>query len=228
MQQKGVALRKRTQIAIAKRIMFVWVAGISVILGFAIVGSMFLIQMLVFKEKVISAENTTISRLQKNIANIKNLESEVRVLDTNSNLASIKASPTDNALQVILDALPSEANSLALGASIQNKLLNIPGLEIISLQVDPVAGIEALSSDGSSFQVASSSQSSVSNYEITFRFSIQGSETVIKQVLLNLEKSIRTIDIVTMKIEGQNTLTVQGRAFYEPEVLLKLVDKGIK
>ena len=33
MQPKGKAIRKRTQIATANRIMFLWVAGVSVVFG---------------------------------------------------------------------------------------------------------------------------------------------------------------------------------------------------
>ena len=50
MQPKGVAIRKRTQIAMANRAMFLWVAGVSVVFGFALVGSIFLNQMLLFNE----------------------------------------------------------------------------------------------------------------------------------------------------------------------------------
>jgi hypothetical protein len=227
MKPKGPAIRKRAQIATTKRLMFVWVAGVSVILGFAIVGSIFLTRMLLFNERVLAEKNKTIATLARNNEKVKDLESGIRALDTNQDLMDIKASPEDKAIQVILDALPSEANSLALGASIQNKLLNVSGVEIITLQVDPVAGVESLSSYGAS-QNTTIGSSAVTQNEITFRFSIQCNVDAMKKVLLNLEKSIRTIDIVTMKIEGQNTLTVQGRAFYEPERVVKLMEKTIK
>ena len=147
MPTKIVAIRKRTQIAMANRVMFIWVAGVSVVFGFALVGSMFLTQMLLFNNRVIQEKNRTIATLMTDNSNVQDLESKVRLLDTNQALIDSKATPDDRAVQVILDALPSEANSLALGASIQKKLLAIPGLEIITLQVDPVAGIESLSAD---------------------------------------------------------------------------------
>ncbi len=230
MQQKGAALRKRTQIAMANRVMFLWVAGVSIIFGFALVGSIFLAQKLLFNERVIQEKEKTVSVLRTNNSHVQALEDQIRVLDTNQALINAKATSDDQAVQVILDALPSDANSLALGASIQNKLLTgITGLTLDSLQVDPVIGLESLSNNSSVVNVSTSS--SKSQNDITFRFSVTGDETALKQVLLNLEKSIRTIDVISLKIEGSgstSSLSVQGRAFYEPAKVVQLKDKTVK
>lgn len=230
MQLKGVAIRKRTQIASANRLMFLWVAGVSVIFGISLVGVIFLSQMLFFNERVLQEKGRTLATLDKNNANVPELEKQVRVLNTNQALIDSKSKPEDQAVQVILDALPSDANSLALGASLQNKLLaGISGLTLNSLQVDPVIGIESLSGDLSVVDV--SPTSSKTQNEITFRFSVNGNEEALKQVLLNLEKSIRTIDVISLKIESQSAtrmLSVQGRAFYEPARNVHLEDKVVK
>lgn len=212
MQLKGVALRKRTQIAKANRVMFFWVAAVSVVLGFALVGIIFLSQMLLFNERVLQEKNLTVTTLKSNNDNIKTLESEVRALDANQSLIDSKARSDDQAIQVILDALPSDANSLALGASLQNKLLaGIDGLTINSLQVD-------------------STLSNLQN-EISFSFSVGGDEKALQQVLRNLEASIRTIDVTSLKIESQGAirlLSVQARAFYEPARVVELKDKTVE
>jgi cell division protein FtsB len=230
MQPKNVAIRKRTQIAKANRVMFIWVACVSVVFGFALVGAIFLGQMLIYNERVIAAKNQTISTLTTDNNNIKTLESQIRVLDTNQALIDSKAKPDDQAVQVILDALPSDANSLALGASLQDKLLaGIPGLTLNSLQVDPVVGIESLSTDTSVVNVSTPTTSSQNN--ITFRFSVSGSDSALKQVLQNLENSIRTIDVISIKIESQDTsrtLSVEAQAFYEPARVVQLKDITVK
>lgn len=227
MQPKRVAIRKRTQIASANKTMFLWVAGVSVVVGVASVAVVFLVQILMFNERVLFEKGKTISTLDANISNVPDLEKRVRVLDTNQALIDSKAKPDDRAVQVILDALPSEANSLALGASIQNKLLfGINGLTINSLQVDPVVGVESLNNSS----VVNASPADSQN-QITFRFSVSGDETALKQALVNLEKSIRTIDIISLKIENQgNTrmLSVQARAFYGLAVDVKLKEKLVK
>jgi Tfp pilus assembly protein PilN len=226
MQPKEAALRKRTQIAKANRMMFAWVAGVSVVVGFAIIGGIFLVQMLMFNEKVLQEKSNTVSTLKANNANIEELESQIRVLDVNQALISSKANPDDQTLQVILDALPSEPNSLALGASLQERLLSgISGLSVNSLQVDPVSTDEfggAVIDGGGEEQVAN---------QIGFRFSVVGSSSALQEVLSNLEKSIRTIDVTSLRVEtqgGEQVLSVQGRAFYEPAKTVELREKVVQ
>lgn len=229
MKPNDTALRKRTQISKANRMMFIWIAAASALVSFAIVTSVFLGQKLIFNEKVLLEKNKTISTLEKNNKAVPDLQTSVRVLDTNTDLALVKANDADQTIQVILDALPSDANSLALGASLQNKLLaGVPGLTIESLQVDPVQGVETLTDasvvDASAVAIGTGNQ-------ITFNFSVSGNEDALRQALNNLERSIRTIDILSLQIENQgNTqiMTVQARAFYEPVKTVSLYDKVIK
>jgi hypothetical protein len=229
MKPNETALRKRTQISKANRTMFLWIAGASALVGFAVVASIFLGQKLVFNEKVLLAKNKTVSTLNANNKVVADLKTNVRVLDTNVDLAKVKASPNDQTIQVILDALPSDANSLALGSSLQSKLLaGIPGLTLVSLQVDPVQGIESLTDTG---VVSGSGTPLASSNEITFQFSVTGNQDSLLQALTNLERSIRTIDITRLQIENQGTsqvMTVQGRAFYEPAKTITLYDKVVK
>lgn len=222
MGAKPAIVHKRAQIAAENKTMFIWVAGVSVILGFAVVISIFLVQMLFFNERVLSEKNKTIQTLIDNEAKIPTLESHVRALDANQALIDSRASTSDRAVQVILDALPSSPNSEALGASLQGKLLaGIDGLVLNSLQVDSVSD----SSTEDSLDVL------VGSNEIPFSFSVSGDETVLKKVLTNLEISIRTIKVTSLKIESQNnirTLSAQAKAFYEPAVTVGLKDKVVK
>lgn len=230
MATKDAAIRKRTQIAKANRTMFVWVAAVSVVFGFALVGSIFLAQKIFFNEKVLAEKDKTISILNKDNSSVSELESQVRVLDTNQALATAKAKPTDQTIQVILDALPSEANSLALGASLQNVLLNgVSGLSLQSLQVDPVVGVESLSTQSSVQSAAAAT--GTAQPEITFRFSVKGNEAALREGLSRLERSIRAIDIISLTIENQGSnqlMTVEARAFYEPARTVELKNKVIK
>lgn len=221
---KDAALRKRTQIAKANRIMFLWVAVVSVVFGFALVGALFLTQILLFNERVLDEKRQTITTLRANTNNVSELEAQIRVLDTNQALIDAKSQPSDEALRVILDALPSEANSLALGASLQNILL--ADININALQVESVDG-EPLE-DGAVQDIAGDTGS---QGEITFRFSVSGDEQALKRILRNLERSIRTIDVLSLRIEGQgasSVLTVQARAFYEPARTVELVEKVVR
>lgn len=229
MKPNDVAIRKRSQISKANRTMFIWIAAASALVGSAVVVSIFLSQKVFFNEKVLIEKQNTVSALEYNNSVAGQLKDEIRILDTNQALISSKANESDQAIQVILDALPSEGNSLALGASLQNRLLaGIPGLTSIeSLQVDPIVGVETLTDDETTVDATETGGQN----EITFSFTVKGNQAAIKTVLQNLERSIRLISVSSIRIEteqGAQVMTVQAKAFYEPAKNLELTKKEVK
>ena len=226
------AIRKRQQIANANRMMFMWVAGVSVVVGIAIVASIFLVQKAWFNEKVLGEKSKTASTLVQNNNVIDDLKDEIRVLNTNEALHSAMASGEDRPIQVVLDALPAEANSSALGSSLQEKFLNDPAISIESLNVDPVPGVE--SQDDLNVEDASAAQNNQTENQINFRFSVStdaGNATALKSLLQRLERSIRAINLTTLTIETQGNrllLSVEGSAYYEPARTVELKDKTVK
>ncbi|HEU5121808.1 MAG TPA: hypothetical protein VFT59_03100 [Candidatus Saccharimonadales bacterium] len=229
---EGAAIRKRQQIAKANRMMFLWVAGVSALVGIAIVASIFLLQKAWFNEKVLAEKGKTAAVLTENNRVIDDLKDEIRVLNTNEALRSSMAPGESQPIQVVLDALPSDANSSALGSSLQEKFLNGSGLTIESLNVDPVQGVE--SQDSENVQDASESSEGAGTNEITFRFAVStdvNNASAFKDLLQRLERSIRAIDITMLSIETQGArliLTVDGRAFYEPAKTVELKDKTVR
>lgn len=234
MSLNDVAIRKRNQIARANRTMFIWIAIASALVGAAAVVGFFLAQQLIYQEKVLAEQQNTIRVLRHNNSIVEELQSEILVIDTDQNLAKVKARDTDEALQVILDALPSVANSNALGASLQNKLLTgITGLQPIEkLQVNPVVGIESTSGSTIESDLSETSEGDTPENAISFSFTVAGTQDALKQVLENLERSIRTIQITSLRVESQSNntfmMTVNAQAFYEPAVELKLTDKAVR
>jgi cytoskeletal protein RodZ len=230
MAAKETALRKRQQIASANRMMFIWIAAISVVVGIAIVVSIFLVQKAWFNEKVLLEKNNTASTLEHNNSVIEELKDEIRVLNTNEALRSSMASGETQPIQVVLDALPADANSSALGASLQEKFLNDPALTIETLSVDPVAGVEALGD--TNVEDFSASEGDGTN-QITFRFSVStgvDNASALKSLLQRLERSIRAINVTMLNIETQGSrliLSVEGYAFYEPARSVELRNKTV-
>ncbi len=213
----AAALRKRVQIAKANRTMFIWVACASVIVSAAAVLVVVMVQKGMHNQKAINELGKTVSTLKKNNENVTQLEDQIRALGSNESLLGLRMNDTDNALRVILDALPAEPNPSALGASLQTKLFG--NIKVESVQVMPLG-------DGTSTEDSSGSASA-----IDFQFSVKGSPTQLKTLLTRLERSIRTIQVSHMKIEstgGEQTLTVTGRAYYSPAKTLQLIDKNVK
>lgn len=227
------AIRKRQQIANANRMMFMWVAAVSVVVGIAIVVSIFLVQKAWFNEKVLGEKSKTASTLVQNNNVIEELKDQIRVLNTNDNLRQAMTPSEDRPIQVVLDALPDQANSSALGSSLQEKFLNDPALTIESLNVDPVPGVE--SQDNLNVQDASTSTNGTDGAnKISFRFSVStdaGNPNALKSLLQRLERSIRAINLTTLTIETQGNrllLIVNGYAYYEPVRTVELKNKTVK
>lgn len=236
---KATGLRKRSQITKANRTMFIWVASMSAIAMICLVVSYHLIQTIVFNGRVIAQKAQTIGNLQTSNKNVEELQSQIRALDTNENLAMVKASPEDKALQVVLDALPATANPLSFGASLQTVLLVGPeGLNIKSISVasDESEVVEETGTTEETFDengevVENESVSETTATPMTFTFVVEGNEIALQEVLQRLEKSIRTVYVDTINIQRQgdtNEMSVSGHVFYQLEKTVDLQKKVVK
>lgn len=223
---KEVAIRKRQQIDSSKKTMFIFVASSAFLAGIALVVSVFLIQQVIFHTKIIAEKQTTIGRLDKNIRNIDELKKNVRVLETNTALNSVKSSKDSSALQTILDALPDNANADALGASIKEKFIDSTnGIEINNLSITQPGKLSD-EGVGSSGQLPSGNQNVVA-----FSAQITGPSEKMKELLTKFEKSIRVIELTSFEIQaagGNVSLVVQGVAYYEPVQTVQLEKKVVK
>ena len=226
---KAAGLRKRQQILRASHMMFLWIAGVSIVVGFCIVLIVFLTQRIWFGEKVIAEKQKTASVLQKNLDTVQALKDNVRVLNTNEALKSTRLNDTDPAIQSVLDALPADANSTAMASSLQMKLVgSVPGVTIESLKVDPVSGVETSAND------VTASSSDPSSHTIGFSFAVStgaSNQDALRQVLLNIEKSIRPFNITNLSIESQGqriVLTGVGVGYYNPAQTVQLNQKVVR
>ena len=222
------ALRKRQQIQKVGKNMFIWVAGAAAIFGVCAVLSLSLFERITYKQAVINAKNETADTLKENITAAEQLKKEVRVINTNQALLDTPRLDDTEPVSVILDALPSAANSSAFGASLQQKLLNVDGVAIESLTVNPIPGVENISRD------STTQDSSSEDGEITFRFSVSvasGRANVLQEMLRRLERSIRTVTLTSVTIEQQGskiTLSAEGKAYYQPAKTIELDEKTVR
>ncbi len=232
MASKDVSLRKRQQIAKASRVMFLWVAGASVVIGASGVVIYVLASQLIFNEKVIAEKNTTVGTLDHNLSIVDKLNRNIRVKNTNELLMQLRSEPDTEPIQVIFDALPASANSAALGSSLQSdKLLGQEGIRIDSLSVSPVSGVED-DGEGDSGSEELAVDSEVPTIEFSFTVSAPAGDAVkLKELLQRLERSIRTMNIVSTRFENQSntlSLTVTGVAYYQPAKSVSLKDKAVR
>lgn len=218
--------KKRQLIAQSNKVMFFWVAGMSAIVGICLVLSYFLWQQLEYRTKVVNKKNETVAVLRSNNNAVEELKNNVRVLQTNSELNSARIDEDENALQVILDALPADSNATALGASLQQKLFaDVAGLTVESLSVGATdAATETTDTSGDETTDTSAGT-------IGFTVVLSSSDSnVLKDALTRLEKSIRVIDIDSLVIarsESGYTMTVEAHAYYEPAKTVELRKEAV-
>ena len=218
--RKDIALRKRQQIEKAGKTMFLWVALASAIVGVAGVLLVTLFQQMMFNQEVIDEKNTTLSNLRSNNEAAQELKDNIRVINTNQALLDTPRLDGSEPISVVLDALPSKANSAAFGASLEQKLLTVESIVIESLIVEPVSGVEDGDEEGGSG-------------EINFSLSVttdRGSVDKLKEVLTNLQRSIRVVDVTDVSIEQQSsrvTMSIKGKAFYSTEKRVQLDEKKV-
>ena len=225
---KNMALRKRQQIDSSKRTMFIFVAVAAFVSGMALVVSFFLVQQIWFQGRVISQKQATVNTINANLKAVDGLKDNIRLLDTNEALSSVKSSDDSSAVQAVLDALPTEPNADALGASLQVMFVGaIDGLTIESLSVTDPSDEGALTASGSD----SEPESNDPNLGIGFSMSVSGSAEQLKALLARFERSIRVIKIDSLSVEASKdslTMDIEGRAYYQPAYDVKIDKKVIK
>ena len=225
---KDVALRKRQQIDSSKRTMFIFVAVAAFVSGIALVASFFLVQQIWFQGRVISQKQATVNTINANLKAVDGLKDNIRLLDTNEALNSVKSSDDSSAVQAVLDALPTEPNADALGASLQVMFVGaIDGLTIESLSVTDPSDEGTLAASGSD----SESESNDPNLGIGFSMSVSGSAEQLKALLARFERSIRVIKIDSLNVEASKDslkMDIEGRAYYQPAYDVKIDKKVIK
>jgi len=227
MEKKTPGIRKRQQITKANRTMFLWVAAASVVVGFSLVIAIFLWQKISFGEKVLTEKSKTLATLSEDLEKIPALRDNIRLLETNTNLKETRLKDDDRAVQSVLDALPADANSTALGSSLQSKLLTgVNGVTLDAIKVDPVIGVETL--DGT----VDGTNPGQNMINFTFTVSVASSNPDgLRDVLLRLERSIRAINISSLTIEQQGTrlvMSAAGHAYYQPARVIELKEKVVR
>lgn len=205
-------LKKRQQIELAGRTMFVWVAIAAAALSFCIATGQYLFTKWQHNNKVISAKYDASATLTTNIENAKQLKEEVDSLAANQELASVKTKAEDPNTKSVLDALPTALDPAALATSLQQAILSRSGVTIESIVVPP------------ELAVATDAQQQVDPIEATpqevkFSFVVSGSYDKIRTLMADLQRTIRPIKITSLNMTGSDAdlrVTCEAVTYYQP------------
>jgi hypothetical protein len=203
--------------------MIVTVVIASIIVGVGVVGIRRLIMENIFIGRVNVQLTETRNNIRESRSNLPILEEGIRALALSEDLMAARFSEEQETLRVIPDSLPSVDNEVALGASLAEGILCADCTE------GPIT-IESIRTGNSAFTTmtppAIGSGMGVSN----FAFTVNGDDNSVKEVLENLERSIRFMTVGQMNImrAGRTQLSVSGGAFYVNEVTVQLTSTVIR
>lgn len=204
-------VKKRQQIQQANKAVFMWVAIAGVIVTIAVVLSQFMIKQLLFNLEIINRQTKTNSTLVQNAAAYTPLRTEVSKLISNKELTELrvnKGDNGDNALQVVIDAMPTADDRLGLAASIQQSVLSKSGIRVELLSF-PESALPTTETP------TTTSTTGVS--EVTFTFKANGTYDQLKKMLEDIHLSIRPISVTGLKLSGESsnmTAEVQAKTYY--------------
>lgn len=200
-------LKKRQQIEIAGRVMFVWVAIAAAALSFFAATGQYLFVKWQHNNSVMAAKQKAADTLAANIINSKELIKEVDALVAEDSLITVRTNPEDPATKSVLDALPTTFDPAALATSLQQVILSKSGVSIDNISVPQ------------ELDVPSEEAFKPQPQEMTFSFIISGSYDAIKQALVDVERTIRPIKITSVNLAGSDNnlrAAVEAITYYQP------------
>lgn len=225
-------LKKRQQIENAGRSMFVWVAIASVAVSICIVTTQFLFQKWTYNNRVLSAKYKAADQLSKNITNAHQLQNAVNALVSNQDLASVKTNTDDPNTKSVLDALPSTFDATAWATSLQKAILShsgvaIDGISVPSDQDQTATGASTTTTPSSSPASTTASTPQQMKFEVT----VSGSYDKIRNMMLDLERTIRPIQVTDITLDGNDasmTATIGGVTYYQPSKSANVTQEVVK
>lgn len=226
-QKRLTGLKKRQQIEQASRTVFLWVAAAAAVVSIALVVSETLVRQAMFNNKVLGEKYKTDGNLKHNLEVAEDLKNEVNKLVGSTELNSVKQKADDSNLKVVLDALPTENEPLALGSSLQLVVLPRSNVSIEAL----TTGDESAAVVDPAAATTETQQEDPTPKEILFTFTVNGTVEQIKNTIINLEKTIRPMHVTAITLEGSDAslkATVQAKSFYQPPKTVELKSKTVK
>lgn len=211
-------LKKRQQIEIAGRIMFMWVAIAAAALSICAATGQFLFSRWLHNNKVITAKVKASETLSANIINAKELTKEVDALVANQPLSTVKTDPKDPNTKSVLDALPTTFDPAALATSLQLAILNKSGVTIENITV-PQESTETRQPTQSVPQ------------EVKVAFVISGNYENIRKAIVDVERTIRPIKVTNINLAGTDAnlrATVEAVTYYQPAKNVGVTEEVVK
>jgi len=212
-------LKKRQQIEVAGRIMFIWVAIAACALSFCAATGQYLFVRWQHNNSVLAAKQKAADTLAENIKNSQSLIKEVDGLVADVSLGAVKTEEKDPNTKSVLDALPTTFDPAALATSLQQIVLSRSSVAIDNISVPQELAVQGEDAMKPVPQ------------EMTFSFIISGSYDSIKKAIVDIEKTIRPIKITSINLAGSDNnlrAAIEAVTYYQPSKSVTLGEETIK
>jgi len=220
-------VRKRQQIEMTNKRIFIWVAVASVIVSFSLIALQFLVKEFLFNQKIISAKNETNNTLIKNIDTAGQLKENINELLADENLGAVEGLDEDadtSNLSLILDALPVTGDATGFANSLQAVVLQRSAVGIDELSTtNQGSAATGMTTDATS--LASTPQ------QLPFSVKFGGNFQQTSQALSDLAKVIRPVTVNKLEINASDstlTLTINGTTYYVPAKTVNITKGSVK
>ncbi|MCL2371522.1 hypothetical protein FWC63_02150 [Candidatus Saccharibacteria bacterium] len=232
--KKGIQSTKRASIDKANYLMFLSIAAVSALVAVTVIAVDYLSKMIRFQSAVNDEKLVALNITEANLANFEIVVTDIYALRENDNLLAVAETVNqahiDEPLRVVANAMPAFRNLAAFGASIAD------------LTIHRVGGNEAVVQSiavGRDTTVTPVLETTAERMNVTFQvvgaLGCDGNATAcdqpvgISQILSNLERSIRPVEINSatffFRSEGLVELTVQANGFFTSD---RTVNKDLR
>lgn len=208
--------RKRILILKANNSILVVLAVAVGLLAFSLMSTNALIKQATFRSRVIKEKKITALQMKENDRAITSLVESFKTFD---GAPESVIGTADKNSKIILDALPSQYDFPALATSLE-KILTEGGYDI--------TGISGIDNELGEVDDKTSSPEPIA---IPFSLSVKGDFSKVKNILYDLERSIRPIQILNVGITGSVSdlrVSITAQTFYQPGKSLELTTKEVR
>lgn len=215
---------KRILISKANTLMFGMVVGASIIVSFSLVTVRMLFSEMQYQQKVIGQKNKALKQIKENLQTARVLEQQYQEFErAPDNIIGGSATGTGERdgtnAKVILDALPSKYDFPALTTSLDGMV------KATGINLETISGIDN--------EIAEFNKTSPKPepQPMDFGLSVSGNYEGIRNLVFDLERSIRPIQLTGIDMAGNDAsirLRVTAKTYYQPEKDLTLTKKEVQ
>ena len=234
MARKGIQSSKRAVIDKANYLMFVCIALASALIAITVVTVDYLSKMITFQSEVNRLKLATLDTTEANLSNFEFVMAEIEDLRNNQNLIDSAKNEAHRRepLRVVANAMPAFHNLAAFGASTAHLIITrVGGNEAV------VQGISVGRDSTVTSQIETTAQTMNMAFQVVGALGCDGQATAcdtpvgISQILSNLERSIRLIEINAATFVFRSSslveLSIQANGFYTTEKTVNITNRQL-